>query len=68
LNPIKKIYNVGKSIASLGFKYEKGIWIGTRPLAKGNVMIGTSISPGADICHYALMCDGIIYHLNDMDE
>lgn len=64
INPIKKVYNIGKAIASLGFKHKTGIWLGTRPLASGFAFIETSFSPGFDLRHYCLMCNGVIYHLN----
>jgi len=66
LNPIKKVYNLTKNSVALGFKYEQGIWLGTRPLSglSGNP-IDLSISPGADLRHYSLMCNGVIYELKE---
>lgn len=38
-NPIKKVGNITRQVIALTQDYDKGIWLGKRPLANGVAML-----------------------------
>ena len=63
INPIKKVVNIGKSVASFTTNYDTGIWVGKRPLASGNAMVSLSVSPNYSVEHWAIMINGTVYEV-----
>eukprot|EP01084_Bolivina_argentea_P217357 369063_1 len=66
INPIKKIGNVTRGVTKFLCSHDKGVWVGRRSLSGLTVpglgaSVQTSFSPGNDVSHWAIMCDGVIY-------
>ena len=66
INPVKQVTGIAKSVVSMTKDYSEGIWIGRRAVLEGNLAIGTSLSPGIDGLHWAVMINGQIYQVNEI--
>ncbi|UJR11753.1 hypothetical protein I4U23_015934 [Adineta vaga] len=62
LNPLRMPRNLMNGLIDLTSNVDKGIWIGKRTLG-GNQPFGLTFSPGADVHHWCIQIDGIIYEL-----
>ena len=56
-----------KAIVDFEDDIDAGIWLGKRALNEGKALFGFTYVPGADLWHWALMINGTIYQLSEMD-
>jgi hypothetical protein len=61
LNPLRMPRNVANGVVGAFCRDDRGIWIGKRSLA--DQPFSLTISPGADVHHWCIRIDGIIYEL-----
>ncbi|CAF1651067.1 unnamed protein product [Rotaria magnacalcarata] len=61
LNPLRIPRNLALGIASVTNDFDKGAWIGKRPI--GRQFIGLNLSPGIDGLHWCIHINGVIYQL-----
>lgn len=66
LNPLKCLGGIARGFAALKGDLEEGIWIGKRPL--GGSALGVTFSPGADLMHWAVMINHVIFEVLGGDE
>jgi len=66
LNPLKNFGDLARHIIGATLDYEKGIWLGKRPLS--GQPFALSLVPGIDFYHYAIMIDGFVYHVQSDDD
>jgi hypothetical protein len=61
LNPFRLVTRLSKAWHDLSEPYDTGTWIGKRSLSK--CLFGVSVFPKYDAWHYAVMIQGIVYHI-----
>jgi len=61
LNPLRMPRNVANALHDSAYDVDEGIWIGKRTL--DDQPFGLTFSPGADIHHWCIQIDGVIYEL-----
>jgi hypothetical protein len=66
LNPFRLVTRLSKAWEDYGHSYDEGIWIGKRSL--GKCLFGVSVFPKYDAWHYAIMIQGIVYHIQGTKE
>ena len=68
LNPFIYWNSFTKAVSDLNSKYDEGIWIGKRALARS--IIGFNLKMKFDFWHYAIMIDGVVYEIlkDDKDD